>query len=648
MNDNFFHIEGPWIKDDQNRTLLLRGVNLSGASKVPVRPNGATHNGEGFFDHRNVSFGGRPFPLDEADEHFERLRIWGFTFLRFLITWEAIEHAGPGIYDQAYLDYIHAVLEKANQHGIRVFIDPHQDVWSRFSGGDGAPGWTMEAVGFDLKHLHETGAAIVHAVHGDPFPPMIWPTNSSKLASATMFTLFFAGNDFAPQVKVGGIPIQEYLQSHYIQAISKLAERLQDLPNIVGYDTFNEPLHGYLGWQHLDRREGILQSGPTPTPYQSMLLGAGYPQQVDIMDRQLFGIKRVRRELLNPEGLRAWRDNFDCIWRQHGVWDLDRQGNPRLLQPNYFKTHHGKQVDFANDYLKPFINCYAQAIRTQAEHAFIFIEGEAFHQPPCWTAEDARDIIYTPHWYDAIVLYFKAFNAWLAIDVRGRGRIVFGSGLIRRSFAAQIAHFKHQARDCLENAPTLIGEFGIAFDMHGKHAYHSGDYRQQVRALDRSLRAMEDNLINFTIWNYTPDNSNQRGDLWNDEDLSIFSRDQQTNPADSHSGGRALEALLRPYPMKTAGQPLELSFDYRKGLMVYRFRHDAGVNAPTEFYIPTYQYPDGCLVEVSDGKYELDLSGQRLLYWHTLAIDVHMVKVKRLPKAHVKPGEQQVNRNSAR
>ena len=122
---------------------MLRGVNLGGSSKVPYTPNGATHLREKFFDHRHVSFIGRPFPLEEADEHFGRLRTWGLTFLRFLVTWEAIEHAGPGIYDLDYLDYLHAIIQKAAEHGLTVFIDPHQDVWSRFSGGDGAPGWTL-------------------------------------------------------------------------------------------------------------------------------------------------------------------------------------------------------------------------------------------------------------------------------------------------------------------------------------------------------------------------------------------------------------------------------------------------------------------------------------------------------------------------
>jgi len=97
-------IKNEWFIDEQGRTVLLRGVNLGGSSKVPFTPNGSTHIKTDFSDHRDVSFVGRPFPLKEADEHFLRLRHWGFNCLRFLITWEAIEHKGPGEYDKEYLD----------------------------------------------------------------------------------------------------------------------------------------------------------------------------------------------------------------------------------------------------------------------------------------------------------------------------------------------------------------------------------------------------------------------------------------------------------------------------------------------------------------------------------------------------------------
>lgn len=63
------------------------------------------------------------------------------------IRWEAIEHKGPGQYDAKYLDYVQEVVKIAGEFGFYVYIDPHQDVWSRMSGGDGAPGWCGCRVG---------------------------------------------------------------------------------------------------------------------------------------------------------------------------------------------------------------------------------------------------------------------------------------------------------------------------------------------------------------------------------------------------------------------------------------------------------------------------------------------------------------------
>lgn len=264
--------------DDYGRILNLRGVNLGGTSKVPASPRVDLFDPR-FYNDRKVSFVGRPFPLEEADEHLTRLREWGLLFLRLVVTWEAIEHAGPGQYDTAYLDYLCTVIEKAGAMGFQILIDPHQDVWSRFTGGSGAPGWTMEAVGFDLTKLRSTGAAMVHDWKADRPPLLIWATNYARLAPGTMFTLFFAGNDFAPATKIEGVPVQDYLQQHYFDAFAQVATRLKDMPFVVGYDAMNEPSRGYIGWENL-RSSGQFRYWPTPSPYQGMLLGSGLPQRV--------------------------------------------------------------------------------------------------------------------------------------------------------------------------------------------------------------------------------------------------------------------------------------------------------------------------------------------------------------------------------
>ncbi len=616
-------VEGHHFKDEHGRTLMLRGVNLGGSSKVPCKTNGATYNRDGFCDHRNVSFVGRPFPLEEAGEHFSRLRAWGFTFLRFLVTWEAIEHAGPGIYDEAYLNYVRTMVKKAGDYGISLFIDPHQDVWSRFSGGDGAPGWTLEAAGFDMTQFAGTGAAIVHATHGDPFPKMIWPTNASKLAAATMFTLFFGGNDFAPQTKVDGEPVQEFLQRHYIAAIRQVADRLHDLENVAGYDTLNEPLAGYIGHAHLDKAG--LSFGLRPTPFQGMLLGAGFPQDVPFWELKTVSVKQTGTYKVNPDGKRAWLEGQECIWKQNGVWDIDASGSPRLLRPDHFAQVNGQPVDFIQDYYLPFAKRYEAALRQVHPEAAIFIETEASKPPPRWEA--AGNVVYAPHWYDGVVVAQKRYSPFIGLDFLAL-KPIFGPDRIRKSFAAQMATFKQYARQRLGDAPVLIGEFGIPFDMDDKRAFRTGDFRQQVKALDRTFQAIEANLLNCTLWNYTADNTNERGDMWNDEDFSLFSRDQQAEPGNIHSGGRALDAALRPYPRATAGEPLRLSFDIRKRRFEFTFRHNPAIIAATEIYIPVYQYPDGYRVEVSDGTHEFKPEEQLLIYRHGLDKPEHTLVVR--------------------
>ena len=186
-----FTLDGIHIRDKDGRYVLFRGCNLGGDSKIPASPAGNPLSG-------TVSFVGRPFPLEEADDHLSRLAGWGFNAIRMIITWEAVEHEGPGIYDEDYLAYLREVLKNCEHYGFAVFIDPHQDAWSRWSGGDGAPRWTLEAVGIDPDKISATGAAFTIQEQGSSYQPMSWGLNNLRYAAATMSTLFSRGMCLLP------------------------------------------------------------------------------------------------------------------------------------------------------------------------------------------------------------------------------------------------------------------------------------------------------------------------------------------------------------------------------------------------------------------------------------------------------------------
>ena len=188
---------------------------------------------------------------------------------------------------------------------------------------------------------------------------------------------------------------------------------------------------------------------------------------------------------------------------------------------------------------------------------------------------------------------------------------------------------KSSGDDELGDMPVFIGETGIAFDLDHRRAYRNGNFTKQIRAMQRSLRAAEDALLGYAIWNYTADNTNRDGDRWNGEDLSIFSRDQQIDPSDINSGGRALEAVIRPYPMATAGHPLGISFDPVSGRFTFIFRHIDSCTEPSLIFVPEFQYPGGFAVEISDGDYATDADRQMIIYSHSGTRREHTIMITR-------------------
>lgn len=104
-----------------------------------------------------------------------------------------------------------------------------------------------------MDQLDASEAAVTHQhwtkTKEEHFPKMVWNSNNARLAAGTMWTLFFAGNDFAPKTHIDGVPVQEYLQSHFLAMMGKVAETLKDESNVVGFDILNEPSVGFVGVQ---------------------------------------------------------------------------------------------------------------------------------------------------------------------------------------------------------------------------------------------------------------------------------------------------------------------------------------------------------------------------------------------------------------
>jgi hypothetical protein len=340
----------------------------------------------------------------------------------------------------------------------------------------------------------------------------------------------------------------------------------------------------------------------------------------------------VRRQTLGSPGVRAWKEGETCIWRRAGVWDV-RQGKPVLLKPAHFAMG-----DFNGTCLRPFILRFTREIRAEAALArsaasnssaasnfsaastssagpddfSIFIEGPAHGESmPSFKKDEIPGIVNAAHWYDAFTLTFKRWTGFLAFDTE-KNKVVIGPKAVRSYFREAMERILEHSKIAMGGIPSILGEFGLPFDLNGRRAFADGNYRTQEKALAAYYEALDAGLMNATLWNYSASNSHASGDGWNGEDLSVFCLDEknragasgrqtsingQASPAGTaaslDTGGRALRGFVRPYAMATAGRPLRMSFDRITGKFRYSFEADFSIEAPTEIFIPSIHYPNG-------------------------------------------------------
>ncbi|TDL16620.1 glycoside hydrolase family 5 protein [Rickenella mellea] len=590
-------ISGRHIIDSYGRVCGLRGVNLSGSCKTPVNDDHTTFPN----DAESVSFVGRPFPLEEADEHFARLRRWGLTFIRFLVTWEAIEHEGPGKYDYGYLAYLESLLSLLPQYGLVAFVSMHQDVWSRYTGGSGAPAWTLTSVGFDLTNLEETGAAWLKGVKGGGHSEDergVWPCGYQKLASATMWTCFWAGDVFAPKLKVDGVGVQGFLQGRFLDAWVVLAKAIGHLDGVLGFEMLNEPHRGYIEIPSIHEFDynTDLHLSYIPSPVQSFALGAGHELLVPFWSRSFpMPTKLTSHRPLNTLRKNAWlKDgptNGQCLWEWHNVWGWDRtKEEPVVLREGYFgkDPQTGRKIDWYTDFYYPFLNRWAERVRkVSSDEKIIFAEAIPNEFcPSSWKDNHPENMVHAPHWYDLNALFRKSFGGF-SVNVQGLSRGLFflkafywGQRGARNNFSLQIRNIVQESYEKLGEVPVMVGECGVPMDMNRGAAFKDDDWTWQGRMMDAMITGLERSLVGYTLWNYNPYNDDVAGDDWNGENFSWFSRSRALDSpnlqyhqtcADLDHGGRILRSVVRPYPAKIAGIPLRFEYEMNTGAFVFEW-----------------------------------------------------------------------------
>lgn len=642
------HTQATCFVDAAGRQVILRGLNLGGDSKVPF-PDGGTQHPTAFADHRSVSFVGRPFPLEEADSHLARMRSWGFNCLRLLTTWEAVEHAGPGQYDTEYLDYFAGICQKAGEHGFYVLVDFHQDVWSRMSGGDGAPGWTWDAVGLDFQRFDAAGAAHVmqHRFNYEPsaddtqatYPAMSWAQNYRMPANAILWTLFWGSRHIVPDFLIEGIPASDYLQNHLLGAMAQVAQRVSGMAHVIGFDSLNEPGIGWLG-QPLSPARGtdgqrLIGGLPMPgvvwSPLDALVVAAGVPVDLPVRDAGFNPAAQVNVQTVNPQGIRIWKDGVACPFAEAGVYHLEATGggveqgathSVQALKENAFTRFEGRLLDVSSDIFGPFYHRVAQTVRAAMPQALLFAEMDPLGAMSGRLFPSAMPVqsVNASHWYDVTLLARKQFDAALSVDLLTGERSV-GAAAIGARYQRQLAGVQDLSRAVQGGPlPTLVGEFGIPYDLdHGASyaAWARGErdegalWKAHTLALSLMYDALDALHASSTQWNYTAGNRNNAriGDQWNQEDLSVYSLDQPQ--------GRAVLGFCRPYAQAVQGRLQRVCFDTASGVFELRYEASADIAQPTQIFLPALQYGQGVSI-VCDGpvlRYTHDASNQMLRVW---------------------------------
>jgi len=72
--------------------------------------------------------------------------------------------------------------------------------------------------------------------------------------------------------------------------------------------------------------------------------------------------------------------------------------------------------------------------------------------------------------------------------------------------------------------------------------------------------------------------------------------------------------VIRPFPVKIAGDLKQYVFDMEKGEVLIKFLSDSDITNPTEIFLPDYHYKKGFDVFTSKGSVSYDKDSNILMF----------------------------------
>jgi endoglycosylceramidase len=250
LDPGLLSTQGALIVDANGRRMLLRGINTGGRSKfAPFSP----------FDYTEDTF------EEELDAYLDRPVEWGLNVLRVPFSWDAMEPT-PGEDDEEWLARYDALLDGAAERGLFTIVDFHQDVYSERYCGDGFPIWASEG-GEDPHHdCHDWFKAYLIDSDAKQAWDEFWSDSTGiKTAFREMWT--------------------------------RMAERHQGRPGVVGFEIINEPGWGTANMATWER--------DTLTPFYSEMVAHVHdtaPDALIFFDGTGLDAVTAKTTLERPEG----------------------------------------------------------------------------------------------------------------------------------------------------------------------------------------------------------------------------------------------------------------------------------------------------------------------------------------------------------